>query len=139
MKFWRTLTVHWLEIAALCSFAIAQPLFDLLSQNAEFLVVRRSQPLDIILLVLLVCLALPTAIVLLEMVIARLNCRVLPWLHALLVAALVAVLLLPIFKHWGKHSGMRWAVLALLVGLAFSVAHRRSEKVRSLLLWLSPA
>src|SRR5215471_10148114 len=129
MKFWRTLTVHWLEIAALCSFAIAQPLFDLLSQNAEFLVVRRSQPPDIILLALLVCLALPAAIVLLEMLIACLNQRVLPWLHALLLAALFAVSLLPMFRHWAKLSSRAWVALALLEGLGFSVAYRRAEKV----------
>ena len=139
MKLWRKFTVQWLEIAALCSFAIAQPLFDLLSKNAEFLVVRRSQPLDIILFVLVVCVALPTAIVLSESLIALMSQRVLPWLHAFLLAALVAVTLLPIFKHWGKLSGRAWAALAFLLGLGFSVAYWRSDKVRSLLLWLSPA
>jgi hypothetical protein len=38
-----------LHIFVLCSFALAQPLFDLLARSAEFFVAHRSQPLDIFL------------------------------------------------------------------------------------------
>ena len=93
MKLWRQLGIHWLELGALCSFALAQPLFDLLSRNAEFLVVRRSQPVDIILLALAICVGLPSALVLLEAPVVLVSRKASQWVHALFLAALVALTL----------------------------------------------
>jgi len=139
MKLWQRLVIHWLEIGALCSFAFAQPLFDLLSRNAEFLVVRRSQPLDIIFFVVAVCVVLPAALVLVESSVALVSRVTLAWMHAFLLAVLVAITLLPILKRLGTLPGGAWVALALVLGSGFSAAHWRSGKVRSLLLWLSPA
>ena len=139
MKLWRKLFLHFLEIAAICSFAVAQPLFDLLSRNAEFLVVHRSQPLDIILFILVVCVILPAVLVLLETLIAFGSQKALVWMHTLLLAVLVAITVLPVLKRSGNLPGAAWAALALLLGLGFAVGYWRSDRVRSLLLWLSPA
>jgi hypothetical protein len=139
MKLWRKLAVHWLEIGALCSFAFAQPLFDLLSRNAEFLVVRRSQPQDILLFTLVLCVALPATLVLLETLVALVNRGALAWVHAFLLGVLVAITLLPALKRLGSLPGGAWVALALAAGFGFSVAYWRSDRVQSLLLWLSPA
>src|SRR5262245_41567994 len=136
MKPWRQLVLYWLEIGALCSFALAQPLFELLSRNTEFLVVRRSQPLDIILLVLAICVALPTALVLLEVPVALASRKASQWMHALFLAALVALMLLPVLKRWGGLPGWAWVSVASFLGLAFSLVHWRSAKIQSLLVWL---
>src|SRR5438093_9484882 len=62
----RNLAINSLEVLALCSFAFAQPLFDLISRNAGFFVARKSEPLDIILFVLGLCFIPPLLIVLFE-------------------------------------------------------------------------
>ena len=41
----------YLHIFVLTGFSLAQPLFDLLSRNAEFFVVHYAQPIDILLLI----------------------------------------------------------------------------------------
>ena len=45
-----------LHIFALFGFAVAQPLFDLLSKNADFLVAHDLRPLDLLVLVCIVSL-----------------------------------------------------------------------------------
>ena len=55
-----------LHIFTLSSFAIAQPVFDLLSRNAAFFVVRRSEPSDILILCALICVVLPLCLILIE-------------------------------------------------------------------------
>src|SRR5438093_10241896 len=57
-----------LHIFVLCSFALAQPLFDLLSRHVQFFVAHGSKPVDVILLVLILCILLPTVAVLTEWV-----------------------------------------------------------------------
>jgi hypothetical protein len=139
MKFWRQLATNSLEIGVLSSFGFAQPLFNLLSKNAEFLVVRRSQPLDIFLLILVLCLLLPAALIVLELVAAMVTPRLLDWLQGFLITLLISITLLPVLKHLGKLPGAGWLALALVLGLGFAFAHWYFERVRALLLWLSPA
>ena len=137
VKFWRKLGIHLLQIVALSSFAFAQPIFDLLSKNAEFLVVRRSQPLDIALLILVLCVAVPAALTVLETLVALVSEKALLWVHGFLLAVLAAVILLPVLKRIGSLPGMAWLALAFLFGLGFSFVYWRSARMKSLLLWLS--
>ena len=55
-----------LHLFVLFSLAIAQPLFELLARSAPFFVAERSQPVDILLLVLLLCVLTPLFFVVLE-------------------------------------------------------------------------
>ena len=55
-----------LHILVLISFALAQPLFGLLSDSPEFFIARQSEPLDLILLILILCLGLPSLFIFLE-------------------------------------------------------------------------
>jgi hypothetical protein len=73
-----------LHTFTLCGFAIAQPLFDLLSRNAEFFIVRRSEPLDIFLLI-------PAALVVVEGGASLIHRRVREGIHSLVVASLVVI------------------------------------------------
>ena len=47
---------------ALCGFAVAQPVYNLLLQTPVFLVARQNTPLDVWALVLTLSLLLPTAL-----------------------------------------------------------------------------
>ena len=57
-----------LHVLVLFSIALAQPLFSLLSRYAEFFVARQTEPVDLILLTLIVCLGLPLLLILPERV-----------------------------------------------------------------------
>jgi len=139
MKLGRQLATNWLELAVLSGFAFAQPIFGLLSRNVEFLVVRRSQPLDVFLLIVILCLFLPAALMTLELAAAVIYQKGLPWLHGFLMVLLIATILLPGLKRAGTLPGVGWLVLALGLGLGFSFGHWHLMKLRGLLLWLSPA
>jgi hypothetical protein len=105
----------------------------------EFLVVRRSQPLDVFLLIVILCLVLPAALMMLELVLAAIYPKGLPWLHGFLMVLLIATIFLPVLKRTGTLPGVGWLVLALGLGLGFSFGHRHLMKLRGLLPWLSPA
>jgi len=51
------------HLLVLCGFAVAQPLFDLLSRYPEFFVARQSEPIDLILLALTLSLGVPGLLV----------------------------------------------------------------------------
>jgi hypothetical protein len=87
-----------LHIFVLCNFAIAQPLFDLLSQNAEFFVVRNSEPVDVILLILILGIVIPTFVVSVEVVAGLFGRRVRKVVHGFVVAALMVEIALPALK-----------------------------------------
>src|SRR5206468_12898228 len=87
-----------LHLFVLVSFAIAQPLFDFLSRNAEFFVARRSQPLDVILFVLIVCYVTPLVFILIEGITAVLRRPIRNGMHGLIVASLAASAILPTLR-----------------------------------------
>ena len=55
-----------LEIYTLYGFAVAQPLYDLLSRGAEFLLAHRLQSLDLLALVAILSCLPPTVLLLME-------------------------------------------------------------------------
>jgi hypothetical protein len=65
------LAVPAAHLTVLTSFALAQPLFDLLGKNAEFFAARASPPAEIVLFALAVTFAFPLAVFLVELLIPR--------------------------------------------------------------------
>lgn len=128
-----------LHTFVLCNFAVAQPLFDLLSRNAEFFVVRRSEPVDIFLLILLLCVVLPAAIVGVEGGARLIHQRLGERMHDLVVASLVTGTALPVVKHVGGLPGPALLLAASLLGVATAIAYRRFSAVRLFMTTLSPA
>jgi len=131
---------HFLEILALSSFALAQPLFDLLSRNAEFLVAHRSEPVDVILLALGLCF-LPTLFFISVELLAGLigpKCRLRT--HVLIVAGLMAMILLPPLRLvTARIPGAIWLVAAILLGVLFSAVSLHFAKFQTFITFLSPA
>ena len=128
-----------LHIFVLCGFAIAQPLLDLMGRTAEFFVVRRSQPIDVLLLVLLVCVLLPALLVLVEAAAGRVGPRVRKAVHGVIVAGLVAAIALPALKRLDGIPGVYLVAGATLLGVALSVTYLRFTSLRFYLTVLSPA
>ncbi len=58
--------VDFLQIIGVCAFAVAQPIYALMSKNGEFFVAHRSSPLDLVVLAVLLALGVPTVLILLS-------------------------------------------------------------------------
>ncbi len=128
-----------LHLAVLSAFAVAQPLFDLLGRRPEFFAVRRSEPVDLLLLALVLCLLVPLPLILIEALARLAHRRLQQVLHGVLCAALIAATLLPPLDR-GLDSGP-WLklVLAALAGVAAVLALDRWRPARLLLSFLIPA
>ena len=127
-----------LHILVLFGFAVAQPMFSLLSGYAEFFVARQSQPLDLILLAVVLCLALPSLLILLNGIARMVGSRASEWVHASLIAVLTATILLQVLQRLTAGPGVALVVAAAILGVIGSVAYVRSAPVRTYLTFLSP-
>lgn len=97
------------------SVAVAQPVLDLLSRNAEFFVNRQSPPADIVLLAVLLALLLPAVLALPLAGLLRLSRRAGLIAHALVFTGLVATLTVHVVEQM---VALRLVVLALIGGIA---------------------
>jgi Sulfatase len=139
MKLKTELVINSVDIFVLTSFAIAEPLFELLSRNVEFFIARRSEPLEIILLVLGLCLFLPSLILLFEVLAGALAPKFRRAVHSAALAALFALMLLPLLKRTGGIPGTVLVPLAAILGIALSAAYLRFRTGRFSLVFLLPA
>lgn len=128
-----------LHVFVLASFAVAQPLFDLISRHGEFLLAHRSGRGDILLLALLLIVGPGLVLCALELAAAAIHRSLQEAVHRVLVGLLAAAILLPIAKRVAAlgTAGL-WAV-ALLGGAAAALLYARQRWVRQLLTLLAPA
>ena len=126
-----------LHLFILFNLAIAQPLFDVLARSAPFFVAERSQPVDIIVLVLLLCILVPAFFLALEIVASLLSEKLQVGIHTLLVALLLATIALPALKRVGDAPGVALGFGAGLIGIAGVAAYLRFNPVRQLLTFAS--
>ena len=131
--------VDALHVFVLFGFALVQPLFDLLSKHAEFFVVRKSEPIDIMLLVIILCFVLPTIAILIEWMTGLFGRRIRKVVHWLLVATLMATIVLQVLTKVSKVSGIGLIVIAAALGITVSLAYVRFRHLRMFLTFLSPA
>ena len=128
-----------LHLSVLFAFALAQPLFDLLSRNAEFLAVRQARPLDIILITLLLVLAGPIITAITLWLATGLHSRFKIICASGLFALLMALIFLPplnnliILNHWTALA------ISLCIGAVFAFHYWRNPVVRMFLTMLVPS
>ena len=115
-----------LHLAALTSFAFAQPLFDLLGRTPEFLAVRGATRGEIVVLALGLVLVPPLVLLAVELAAGPARAAV----HLALVGALVALVALQAIDR---------VALALVLGIAAAVAYARLAPARAVLTVLAPA
>jgi hypothetical protein len=90
----RELLVAGAQLLGLCALAVAEPLFDLLSDNAEFFASRGSGGLDVTIFTLALVLG-PSALLFgVELLVGLVDQRARRVVHLVFVAALVALLVL---------------------------------------------
>jgi uncharacterized membrane protein YeaQ/YmgE (transglycosylase-associated protein family) len=124
-----------LHLLVLWSFAVAEPLFDLLGKNGEFFAARGSTSLDLVLFAFLLVLVPPAAFLAVEAVTPD---RMRGLLHLLLIAGLVGLLALQAIRARDA-PGWLLAAIAGAIGLAAAGVYARVSAARLMLTVLGPA
>lgn len=132
--------VDGLHICVLVAFAVAQPLFDSFARSPEFFLVRRSRPIDFLLVTLALVLLLPGVLLLAEALAGLAGRAARRALHVLLIAGLGAAIVLPVLGRTGAdiQPAMTFAGAGVL-GALFAIAYLRFAAVGTFLTVLSPA
>ena len=126
-----------LHIFALSALAVAQPLFDVVSREPTFFVARNTTATDLAGLLVAVCIALPTLLVLIVSLLARLSTAAANAAHAVILAVLGGAMLMPLLKQLEALGALASISLALLLAGFAVLAYRRHGVVRSFLTALS--
>lgn len=116
-----------LHIVALCSFAVAGPLLDIIARNPEFLVAHQATPLLALTLALAVATLPPALLILLDLGAGAISHRVHQIVHHGTLALLVSVFALPPLKKILPEETVVLLGLAALLGAGVPVllAHIR--------------
>jgi hypothetical protein len=135
----RELAIAVAQLAALSGLAVAQPVFDLLSGNAEFFAVRGSSGRDIVFFALVLALLPPLVLGGAEVVAGLVDRRIQVGLHLIFVAGFVALLAVQALKKADGLGSTAIIIGSCVAGLAAAAAYWRLPPVRTLLTVLSPA
>lgn len=126
----RPLLISALHLFALCSFAVAQPLYDLLAQNVEFFVAHRAGAREVLLLVLAVSFGLPLILIGMEAVVGLASSRARQVLHLGFVVGLIsATVLITLNRLVGLSSNLVIG-LAVAGSLVLTSLYARSQVVQ---------
>jgi Sulfatase len=127
-----------LHLLVLCTFAFAQPLFDLLGKTPEFFVVRGSRTVDIVVFALVVVLLPPAILVAVEALVALVSRPAAVVVHLVFVGALAAIVALQVARDHAGSTLLVGAVSAA-AGAAFAALYARTRGVPMFLTVLGPA
>ena len=127
------------HLAVLSAFALAQPLFNLLSENPEFFAARGATAGEIIVLATGMVLIPPAVLMAVELLAGLASDRLRQGLHLAFVGLLAAVVFVQALKKAVDASDAVLIALALALGAAAAVLYARAEPVRSFLSVLIPA
>ena len=128
-----------LHIATLWALAVAQPLFDLLGDNAEFFAVRDATRWDVVAFAVGLVVVPPLLLLLVEVLAGLVDSRLGRVVHLVLVGALAGVLALQVLRRVADRPSALLVPAAALVGVAAAVAYWRLAPARTLLTVLAPA
>jgi hypothetical protein len=128
----------FLNLAVLWTFAVAQPLFDLLKKNPEFFAARGSSGFDIVSFAVLLVVLPPAILLAVELLLGLIGPRVREVAHVVFLGALVVLIAAQAFKKAIDGSDTVLIVLSVVVGIAAAIVWTRAEPVRAFLRVLSP-
>jgi uncharacterized membrane protein YgcG len=126
------------HLAALCTFALAQPLFSLLKDNPEFFAARGSTGFDIISFSVLLVLVPPLVLILVELLVGLASQRAALAVHLVFVGLLVALIAEQALKKATGGSDAVLVAASLVIGALLAALYARAEGLRSFLSVLSP-
>jgi len=128
-----------LHVFVLFSFAVAQPLFDLLARYPQFFVTRHSEPTDVIFFILIACIVLSLLVVFIEMVARIIGQRVQKGVHVFVVAGLLTAIFLPALCKIFHFSGAILLMGAVILGIVGCIVYIRFHPARIFFTVLSVA
>jgi hypothetical protein len=128
-----------LELAVLWTFAVAQPLFDLLKDNPEFFAARGSSGVDVVSFAVLLVVVPPVLLVAVELLIGLAGARARRGVHLVFLALLVALIAAQALKKAFDASDLLLIGLSLAIGGGVAGLYAGAEPVRTFLRVLSPA
>lgn len=137
LKLERRVLVEFAHLFGLCGFAVAQPLYDLLGQNATFFVAHRASALDVFGLVLILSLGIPLVLVLVEVVGRLFDESIRSRLHWVFVFSLLVLVVLPPLGRAFSSSGDLALLLAVGVGLGSTILYARWRPARTFVTMLA--
>ncbi len=128
-----------LHIFVLFGFAVAQPIFDLLSRHPESLVSWELESLHLILLIIILSFMLPLIAVVLE-IIAGLFSRIMrAAVHGFFSMGLLFILVMQVLKHIYELPGAYAIAVSVITSLAATALYFRFKAARFFMTVLSPA
>jgi hypothetical protein len=127
------------HLAALSSFALAQPLFALLHRSPEFLAARGALGFDVVSFAVILVVLPPALLLAVELLAGIVDRRARRGLHLAFVAALAALTAAGAINRSVDVAGGVLIVLAAAIGIAAAAAYARSEVVRSFMNILTAA
>lgn len=122
--------IRALQLFALFSIAVAQPLLDLVARHAPFLVAHRAGPAEIELLLAALLVGPPACAWLLEEVAHRIRGGLGSALHLAFVGLLAGATALPLLERAGAGSGAAPIAIGLALGALAALAFARLRLVR---------
>jgi sulfatase-like protein len=129
----------YLGLAVLWTFAVAQPLFDLLKDNPEFFAARGSSGFDIVSFSILLVVLPPLLLLGVELLIGLAGRPARAGAHLVLISILVALIAAQAIKKSVDLPDPVMIVLSLAIGAGLAALYAGAEPVRSFLQVLSPA
>ena len=133
-----TRSLHvWVVVVA--SFAVAQPLYDLLGDQAEFFVFQNAGRAEILGLVVVLSGAIPLVLVTAGRLASLVGPRTGHWVHETIVAVGVALTVLPALRPVEAVPGVALVSAALVLGAVVAVLYARLGAVRLFFTLLAPA
>jgi hypothetical protein len=123
----------------LWSFAVVEPLLNLLGDAPEFFVARENTRADIVLFALGLTLVPPVLLMGIEVCAAQASRQLRRAVHLFLVAALSAAFVLQLIKDTPGGSAAVLIPVAIAAGILAAALYERTQFARSLLTFLSPA
>ena len=128
----------YLGLAVLWTFAVAQPLFDLLKDNPEFFAARGSSGFDIVSFSVLLVVVPPLLMLGIELLVGLAGRTAREGAHLVLIAILVALIAAQAIKKTVELPDPVMIVASLAIGSAVATLYAAAEPVRSFLRVLSP-
>jgi Sulfatase len=127
------------HLAALSSFALGQPLFDLLRDSPEFLAARGALGFDVVSFAVILVVLPPALLLGFELLAGLIDPRARRGLHLAFVATLAALVAVQALKRSLDVADGVLIALAAGVGVAAAAAYARAALVRSFMNVLSAA
>ncbi len=129
----------FLELFALCGFAIAQPVLDVFGKAPSEFVFRGAGAADIVVFGLIVTFVPALILWVIEAVVGLINRRARRWVHTALLALLAALFVVLLVKDVSGLRGLLLAASAVAAGAGFGFLYVRVESTRTWLAYASIA